>query len=297
MRHLAKPPWPMVLLGFATAVAAVVSGLVFSGAFDKWRDGSNRGGQGPAEPFRIAGNLYYVGASDLTSFLLTGPEGHVLIAGGFPGTPPIILASIAELGFDIADVKVLLTTQPYRDHAGALAALQQASGAQLWVSESDADIVAAGGAGGSFFGPFSFVTYLPLLRYTAPRVDHRFKDGASIRVGPIALTAHVRAGCTSWSFPVRDRDRDLLAVDICTLAAPPALSLGEYPAIRADFERNFRTLRSLPADIFLTEHGREFGRYRKLLERAKAKDPADPFIDRDGYRRYIDNAEETFPKH
>ena len=292
MSRLTKRRWLVVLLGVAAVLAVVL--------FGKWRDAGNRGGQQPAEPFRMAGNLYYVGASDVTSFLLTGPEGHVLIDGGYPGTAPMIMASIAKLGFDIADVKVLLNSHAHFDHAGGLATLQKASGARLWVSQGDADIVAAGGAGGYDLGPFRFLTYLWFLRYPAPRVDHRFKDGATIRVGPVEVTAHVTAGhtpgCTSWSFPVRDDDRELLAVHICSLTLPPALSLGEYPGIRADFERSFRTLRSLPADIWVAAHAREFGRYRKFLERARVADPVAPFIDREGYLRYIDSAEETFRK-
>ena len=212
----------------------------------------------------------------------------------------MIMASIATLGFDIRDVRMLLNSHGHFDHAGGLAALQKASGAKLWVSEGDAEIVAAGGAGGYDLGPFRLLTYLWFLRYPAPRVDHRFKDGATIRVGPVELTAHVTAGhtpgCTSWSFPVREDDRELLAVHICSLTLPPALSLGEYPGIRADFEHSFRTLRSLPADIWVAAHAREFGRYRKFLERAKAKHPAEPFIDRDGYLGYIDSAEMTFRK-
>lgn len=287
------------LIGTAALVAAVVFALalVVSGVYGRWQDASNRKGQAYAEPFRIAGNLYYVGATDLTSFLLTGPEGHVLIAGGYPSTAPLIMDSIAELGFDITDVKALLNTQPQGDHSGALAPLQRASGAALWVSESDADIVAAGGAGNRLFGPLVFVSYLPLpfpfFRYEAPRVDHRFKDGATIRVGPIELTAHVGPGCTSWSFPVHDRGRELLAVDICSPGVPPEWSLGNQE-IRADLERSFRTLRSLPADIFLTEHAREFGRYRKFRERERAADPAAPFIDREGYISYIDRWEKSF---
>jgi metallo-beta-lactamase class B len=283
----------MILLAGVVAALAVVAVI-------KWREASNNGGQKPAEPFRIAGNLYYVGANDVTSFLLTGPEGHVLIDGGYPGTAPMIVASIAKLGFKISDVKVLLNSHAHFDHAGGLAALQKASGAELWVSEGDADIVAAGGAGEPGLGPFKFVSYVPLIRYPAPRVDHRFKDGATIRLGPIELTAHVTAGhtpgCTSWSFPVRDGDRELRVVHICSLTLPLALSLGEYPGIRADFERSFRTLRSLPVDIWVTSHAREFGRYRKFSERARAADPVAPFIDRDGYLRYIDSAEMRFRK-
>ncbi len=286
--------WPDLLLAMLTIVAVFAAVIVFP----MWKTAVDRGGQQPAEPFRIAGNLYYVGMSDVAVFLLTGPAGHVLIGGGFPGTPPLIVASIAKLGFDIRDVKVLLASEPHRDLAGGFRALQEASGAELWVSDADADVVAAGGAGATLLGPLSFVSDLPLFRYPAPRVDHRFKDGATIQLGPVEVTAHVTAGsspgCTSWSFPVRDSGRDLLAVRVCNLGPPPALSMGEYPEIRAGFERSFVTLRSLPADIFLTAHARGFGRYRKFLERATAKEPADPFIDRDGYLRYIDSAEKSF---
>ena len=294
-----KRRW-VVLLGLAAAVALLVFGLVASGFYGRWREASNNGGQQYAEPFRIAGNLYYVGANDVTSFLLTGPEGHVLIDGGYPGTARMIIASIAELGFDIKDVKVLLNSHAHFDHAGGLAELQNASGAELWVSEGDADAVARGGAGDPSLGPLRVVSYIPFLRYPAPRVDHRFKDGATIRLGPVRLTGHVTAGhtpgCTSWAFPVRDGNRELLAVSICSLTLPPTLSMGEYPEIRADFERTFQTLRNLPADIFLTTHGRAFGRYRKFQERQRAADPVAPFIDREGYLRAIDSAEAAFRK-
>jgi metallo-beta-lactamase class B len=256
------------------------------------------GGQKPAEPFRIAGNLYYVGTNDVTAFLLTGPEGHVLIDGGREATAPMELESIAKLGFKITDVKVLLNSHAHFDHAGSLAALQKASGAELWISEPDADVVANGGAGDRTLGPLKFVSYLPFARYPAPRVDHRFNDGAKIRLGPIELTAHITAGhtpgCTSWSFPVRDGDRELLAVDVCSLNAPLGLFVANQETrrrIRADFAHSFATLRSLPADIFLTDHAREFGRWRKLQERATARNPADPFIDRAGYLDHIKRAE------
>ena len=93
-------------------------------------------GQGPAEPFRIAGNLYYVGATDAAAFLITGPKGHIVLDGGYPSTAPMIMASIAKLGFSIKDVKVLLNSEPHPDHAGGLGVLQQESGAELWASEA-----------------------------------------------------------------------------------------------------------------------------------------------------------------
>jgi metallo-beta-lactamase class B len=175
-----------------------------------------------------------------------------------------------------------------------LRALQDASGAKLWISEGDADMIAGGGAGDRSFGPLRF---LGMGRFPAARVDHRFKDGDTIRLGPLALTAHVTAGhtpgCTSWSFPVRHGDRELLAVSICSLSLLPFMSFDDA-GLRSDFERSFRTLRSLPADIFLGAHGSFFDMERKRRERASAKNPADPFIDREGYTEYIDWAEQRF---
>lgn len=293
MPPLIKRRWLVVLLGVAIALV-VVLGVLWSAAIRRNRSV-------PDEPFRIAGNLYYVGATGVTAFLITGPEGHVLIDGGYPETAPLIIRSIAELGFEIGDVKVLLNTHAHSDHAGGLRALQEASGAELWVSEGDAAVMASGRNGDDpALGPLRFVAKL-FGRFPAPRIDRRFKDGEVIRVGPLELTAHVTAGhtrgCTSWSFPVRDGDRELLAVDICSLTLFPFVSLVEpesYPGIRSDFERSFRTLRSLPADIFLASHADMFSMRRKLRERAGAANPADPFIDRAGYRSFIDRAEARF---
>ncbi len=287
MSSLTKRHWRIVLLGMAVVIVVVV--------FDKWLDAGNRGGQQPAEPFRIAGNFYYVGANDVSSFLLTGPEGHILIDGGYPGTAPMIIVSIAKLGFDIKDVKVLLNSDPHRDHAGGLAALQQAAGAKLWASEASAGTLASGGDDPDIFLPLRALIWSGIAGYPAARVDHRFKDGDTIRVGPLTVTAHLTGGhtrgCTSWSFKVRDGERDLNVVCLSSLVM---LEMLQYPGQREDFERTFRVLRSLPADIWVTEHARLFGRYRKFVARDTAKNPADPFIDPEGYRAFIDTAEAKF---
>ncbi|MBX0292383.1 subclass B3 metallo-beta-lactamase [Hymenobacter sp. HSC-4F20] len=267
----------------------------------KWKAAINNGGQLPREPFCIAGNLYYVGTRDVTSFLLTGPAGHVLIDGGYPGTAPMILKNIATLGFRITDVKILLNSHAHFDHAGGLAALQQASGAQLWASEGDADILLSGGASDRNMAPVNWLVYLGLMKYPAPRVDHRFRDGAQIRLGSIRLTAHVTAGhtpgCTTWEFPVRDGNRELLAVSIGSLSLPMPTSLFDWTydaALRQELERSFVTLRSLPADIYLSSHARSFSLKRKGEERTTAPDPVVPFIDRGGYLADITKAEAAF---
>ena len=276
------------------AVAIVLA--VFLGY--QWKASITRNRSIPDEPFQIAGNLYYVGSTGITAFLLTGPEGHVLIDGGYPETAPLIIGSMARLGFDIRDVKVLLNSHAHFDHAAGLRELQEASGAELWISEGDASMIAAGGRGDRGFGPLRF---LGLGRFPPARVDHTIGDGDTVRVGPIELTAHVTAGhtpgCTSWSFSVRDAGRELRAVSICSLTLLPFMNFARdkpYPGIRADFERSFRTLRSLPVDIFLGSHGSFFDLARKRQERATASDPVEPFIDPEGYIKHIDRAEARF---
>lgn len=103
------------------AVLIAVLGVVALILLGRWGNARKVGGQGPAEPFRIAGNFYYVGATDVAAFLVTGPEGHVVIDGGYPTTARSIIASIAKLGFDIKDVRVLLNSEPHPDHGGGLA--------------------------------------------------------------------------------------------------------------------------------------------------------------------------------
>jgi metallo-beta-lactamase class B len=159
----------------------------------------------------------------------------------------------------------------------------------------------AGGAGDRALGPLRFLGRLGGLRFDAPRVDHVFDDGQVVRVGPLELTAHITAGhtrgCTSWAFPVREAGRELLAVSICSLTLFPFVSLVDpeaYPGVRRDFEASFRTLRGLPADLFLASHSSWFGLDRKRRAQNEAEDPAEPFIDPDGYRAFIDREEARF---
>jgi metallo-beta-lactamase class B len=282
-RHLARRRL-LAGLGLLIVVTLVVVA--------RWANANKIGGQGPAEPFRIAGNFYYVGATDVSAFLITGPDGHVVLDAGYPTTAKLIMGSIAKLGFDIRDVKVLLNSEPHPDHGGGLAVLQQASGAQLWASDPSADSLAAGGDDADAILPVRVLSWIGIVGYPPPRVDHRFKDGDTIRVGPIVLTAHITAGhtrgCTSWSFPVQDGDRVLNVVSACDTGVLATLT---YPEQAADRERSLRLLRSLPADIWVTAHGRRWGRYRKFVASQTIQRPADAFIDPQGYRAFIDDAE------
>jgi metallo-beta-lactamase class B len=269
------------------ALAAVALPILFTA----WRAAinSNRQQQGAtAEPFHIAGNFYYVGTESLSVFLITGPEGHVLLDSGYP---PATIAAITKLGFHIKDVKVLINSEPHEGAQG-MAELQKASGARVWASDANARVIAAGGNDPDFRQPLKTLASLGAMRYTPAHVDHVLQDGEALHVGPIALTAHITAtksrGCTSWSFPVRDGDRVLNVVSACPLTRAGGI---RYPQQDADLERSFQLLRSLPVDIWVTGTSRDWGRYRKFVERGTAKDPVKPFIDPGGYRAFIDAAE------
>jgi metallo-beta-lactamase class B len=250
------------------------------------------GGQQPAEPFRIAGNFYYVGASDVSAFLIAGPEGHIVLDAGYPTTATMIMGNITKLDFKVSDVKVLLNSEPHPDHGGGLAVLQQASGAQVWASDASADTLSAGGDDRDALLPIRALVWIGILGYPRVRVDHRFKDGDTIRLGPIALTAHITAGhtrgSTSFSFQVRDRDRMLNVVSVSDIGV---LAASTYPEQAADRERSLKVLRGLPADIWVTNHARWWGRYRKFVASSTSQNPVDPFIDSDGYRAFLDAAE------
>lgn len=250
-------------------------------------------------PFRIAGNLYYVGREDVSVFLVTSPEGHVLIDAGYKESPPLIAASIRRLGFDIKDVKAILSSEAHIEHAAGLAELQSMSGATIYASDSTAKGIESGGhVPGAKFLPQRVFVEAGLAGYEAAQVGHRVKDGDTVRVGPLKFTAHITSGhtigCTTWTFTVRDSTRTLNVVDACGLSVTDGMRFTppeNYPGVRADFERSFATLRSLPVDIWITGHTQAWGRFRKYRESQKAARPADAFIDREGYAAYVDSAE------
>lgn len=288
---------PLILVVGIVALAAAAVG------FTKWREASRNGGQQVAEPFRIAGNFYYVGANDVAAFLITTPQGHILLDGGYPGTPKLITASIAKLGFNVKDVKILINSEPHYDHAGGLAELQHASGAELWASDASADAIETGGVENGTFWLHVLMVRSGLVRYEPAHVQHRLKDGDTISLAGTTLTAHVTGGhtkgCTSWTLPVRDGTRTLNVVSACSLVMLPGVRLIEpqrYPRIREDFEHTFATLRALPADIWVTSHAKLFDRYKKFQARGTAPDSAAPFVDPAGYRAYVDSGEARFKR-
>jgi metallo-beta-lactamase class B len=244
----------------------------------------------PVPPFRIVGNLYYVGATEVSSFLITTSQGHILLDGGFAETAPQIERNIAQLGFKIEEVKILLNSHAHFDHAGGLAELKQKSGARFIANIGDAELLKKGGHGDFRFGD--------TLVFPPIQPDQIIRDGESIRLGDQVMTAHSTPGHTkgntTWTTKIRYGDKTYDVVFVGSQSSLDYKFAGQesYPSIRADFEKSFAVLRSLPCDIFLGSHG-SFFHFLEKRERF-LRGETNAFVDPDGYKRYLMESEKDF---
>lgn len=245
----------------------------------------------PVEPFEVAGNIFYVGASDVTSYLITSPKGHILLDSGFRETVPQIKANIVKLGFRVEDVRVIINSHAHYDHAGGIAELKRVTGARLYASEADAKLLELGGKNDPNFGdrfPFEPV-----------EADRTFTDGWQFSVGGVVMTANVTPGhtkgCTSWTTTVKVRGRKLTAIFVCSVTAPGYTLVGNrnYPEIASDYEATFKRLKSMKVDVFLSSHASAFDMSEKL-ERRKADTKVNPFIDPKGYSDMLERTQAIF---
>ncbi|MFL6521021.1 MAG: subclass B3 metallo-beta-lactamase [Chthoniobacterales bacterium] len=263
--------------------------IAFASSVPAQQSESDRASNQPLKPFRVIGNIYYVGASEVTSFLITGNAGHILLDAGFAETAPQIEQNIAALGFRLADVKILLNSQAHFDHAGGLAKLKRLTGARMIASAADAEQIARGGKGDFAFG--DRLTYEPV------KADRFVADNEVITLGDTKLTAHLTPGhtkgCTTWTISVAENNKTYQVVFLGGVTIPgyKLVRNAEYPNIADDYARSFALLKGLPCDVFLGAHGSYFGLQEKL---AHLGETPNPFIDPDGYRRHIDKFERAF---
>ena len=245
------------------------------------------------KPFQVMGNIYYVGTKDLSSFLITSQAGHILIDTGVMENAAAVAESIRALGFTVKDVRIILTTQAHYDHVGSHARLKQESGARVLVAAGDAPLVEGGGRGDYLFGPEHY--------FPPAKVDGIVKDGELVKVGPIALTAHLTPGhtkgATTWTMTVKDAaGRDHQAVFLGSTSVNPGTRLidnPKYPAIEADYRHAFEVEKALPCEVFLAAHASVFDAESKAAAAAAGKGDA-AFVDPQGCRGAIERSEKTF---
>jgi metallo-beta-lactamase class B len=238
----------------------------------------------PIPPFRIADHLYYVGASDVASYLLVTPSGDILIDGGFAESAPLIESNIAALGFKVTDVKWLLNGHAHPDHAGGLSQLKRDTGARFAAMRAEVVPLEHNGQGTFYKGD--------KILFDSVAVDRILQDGDHIDFGGIRLTAHLTAGhtpgCTTWTTQLREGRNQHSVVIACQISVPAANI--SYEGMDADFKRTYALLRLLPCDIFLAEHGKAFSLMEKLVKRSK-NPSVNPFVDPGGCARYVDQEE------
>jgi metallo-beta-lactamase class B len=250
----------------------------------------------PVIPFRISGNLYYVGSRDLASYLVVTPAGNILINANLETSPAQIRRSVEELGFRWSDTKILLSSQVHYDHAAGAAEVLRETPAKQMIMDGDVEVMRTGGAA-------DFDSTLP--RFPPARVDRVLHDGDTVSLGGTTLTAHKTAGhtrgCTAWTMQTHEGGRTLNVVIVGGWAANPGVRLvathgkpASYPGIAVDFDRTFATLKALPCDIFLGAHGGYFDMLPKL-ERMP-REGSSVWIDPDGYRRAVTEHEADYQR-
>jgi metallo-beta-lactamase class B len=245
----------------------------------------------PQKPFHVIGNIYYVGMAGVSAFLIVTPQGSILTDGGLPESAPFIEANIKALGFKLSDVKYLLNSHAHFDHSGGLAKLKADTGAKFVASTGDAPFLESGHIP---YGPSSLIDTTPI------KVDRKVKDGDTLSLGGVTLTAHVMPGhtrgCTTWTMPLTEAGVTHKVMFFCsiTVAGNPIAGKLAYPTIVDDYRASFARLKKMDADIFLAPHGGQFDMDRKL---AKVKPGApNPFIDAGALPRMVENAEAAFNK-
>jgi metallo-beta-lactamase class B len=243
-------------------------------------------------PYRVIGNIHYVGSADLAQFLITTSQGHVLLDTGFEASVPRLRDNVRRLGYRFEDIAFVISSHAHIDHVQAHAVVRQLTGAKVVASSLDAPFIANGGKGETVFdGVYS---------WRPCPVDRSIVDGEQLTLGDTTLTARVTPGhtkgATTWTMEVDVDSRRLHVVFFPSANINPGVRLlnnRRYPAIEQDFERSFAIWKALPCDVFLGAHG-EFYDMRAKYKRLDPHGRANPFIDPSGYRREIARAEERF---
>lgn len=247
----------------------------------------------PYEPFRVAGNVYYVGTHDLACYLITSSDGNMLINTGLDESVPMIRQNIESLGFRYEDTKILLTTQAHFDHVAGMAEIRKSTGAKMLVHENDAQVLSDGGKSDFLFAgsyPFEPVT-----------VDGTFRDRDTIRLGETKVIAlhhpgHTK-GSTSYMLDAKDEKKSwrVLIVNIPSILPDTRVSgMPSYPNVGKDYAYTLNALKELQFDLWVASHASQF----RMHDKRKPGDPYRPeaFIDRPGYEASINTIRREYEK-
>ena len=232
-------------------------------------------------PHKVIGNIYYVGTETLAAFLVTTPQGHILVNTMYERTVPVIQKSVEQLGFKFTDIKIVVGSHAHADHMEGDALVKQLTGAQVMAMEQDVAALQAIQPGGK-----------------AHPIDKVLHDGDQVTLGGTTLVAHLTPGhtkgCTTWTMKAQEDGRSYDVVIIGSMGVNPGMRLvnnPNNPAIADEYVQGFKTLRSLPCDVPLGSHP---AMYNMVSKQAKLGTKPNPFIDPQGYKTEVDLVERTF---
>jgi metallo-beta-lactamase class B len=273
------------LIFYAGLMSGCTAGLFGAGNPRNWSE--------PFPPHRIANNVYYVGTRGLSSYLITTPDGHILINSSLERSVPAIRTSVEKLGFKFSDIKILLVSHAHWDHNAGSALVKELTGAKYMVMTQDVAVTESGGRADFQYGN------VESAHYRIAKVDRSLNDGDEVKLGGVTLTAHLTPGhtkgCTTWTMKAQDGGKtyDIVIVGSVNVNAGYKLvNNGAYLQIAADYERAFRTLKSLHCDIFLGAHGNYYGMEQKVA--AMRPGGRNVFVDPAGYKSYVADREQAF---
>lgn len=226
-------------------------------------------------PHKIIGNVYYVGTRTLTSYLVTTPQGHILINTTYERNVPVIQASVEKLGFKFSDIKIVLGNHAHGDHMEGDALVKRLTGAQVMAMAEDVPALKAMKPGGN-----------------EHPVDRVLRDGEAVTLGGTTLVAHLTPGHTrggtTWTMQVQEGGKTYSVMFGCSLRAPATLT----PQIVDEFKRSFEVVRAIPCDVQLGDHGAQYNMQAKYAKLALGGQ--NPFIDPEGCKVEMEVSQAMF---
>lgn len=246
----------------------------------------------PYPPFRIAGNLYYVGTYDLGCYLITTKKGNILINTGTAASETLIKNSIKELGLKFKDIKIVLVMHAHFDHVGALADIKQQTGAKIFADAADKDVLESGGKTDYEMGKYG-VTFKPV------KPDRLLHDGDVIKLDNIQITmlhdpGHTKGSC-SYLFTIKDSSRSyrVLIANMPTIIIDRRFAdVTAYPTIQQDYAYTLHAMRNIQFDIWLAAHASQFNLQEKHAPGSVYNPSA--FIDQKGYDDELNDLQKKF---
>jgi metallo-beta-lactamase class B len=238
------------------------------------------------EPFRIAGNLYYVGTYDLACYLITTKQGHILINTGMAESAPVIKRHVEKLGFKSKDIKILLATHAHFDHVAAMAKVKKLTGAKMMIHVADSTVLADGGNSDYIFGGRGSM-------FEPVRAEETLKNNSIITLGETRLVVlhhpgHTKGAC-SFLLDTKDEKRNyrvLIANMPKMLPEVKPAGMPGYADVGKDFAYTYEAMKKLNFDIWVASHASQF----ELHKKHKPGDSYNPrvFIDRKGYEALLE---------